>query len=362
MIRQANGPIFRELVPYKPDSIIRRGLTLVDEVGLGTGKIRLVVVDDIAQTRLNLASLLSLEADMEVVGLAGDGQEGIEVVREVHPDVVLMDIHMPTMDGLTATEIIAAGPRAPAVIIISIRDEKDYIRRSMLAGAKDYLIKPFPADALVAAIRSVHELGVSTADDVGESEFEETSNESEHQWLHEGAPFNVCPSEQELPSGFHPWGGSGPWHDYERIGGEESHHWNYVFSRGSRPATSSPFISLHLIICPSLEIAREKLVREVVGARDNMGLTALPTFAGFGRWPRAGIFSEPRELPITLGDESELFEAVFFGRMTVWGYVRIRKVLVGIQAQDVSMDVVKDQLRRMVDKVTDEFSLGGHDQ
>jgi hypothetical protein len=121
-------------------------------------------------------------------------------------------------------------------------------------------------------------------------------------------------------------------------------------------------MSLHLIICPSSEVAREKLEREVVNARGSMGLRAQPTFGGFTWWPRAGIYSEPRELTISLGDDSQLFEAVFFGRTTVWAYVRIDAVVVGIQAQDVSTDIVEDQIRRMVDRVGEELAHGGDNE
>ncbi|MHB8323889.1 MAG: AAA family ATPase [Candidatus Dormibacteria bacterium] len=120
--------------------------------------IRVVVVDDIPSTRENLKKLLSFEDDIEVVGSAGDGREGIEVSRQLQPHVVLMDVNMPGMDGITATEALAVElPQCP-VVIMSVQGERDYLRRAMQSGAREFLIKPFTGDELVASIRRVYEL------------------------------------------------------------------------------------------------------------------------------------------------------------------------------------------------------------
>jgi pilus assembly protein CpaE len=117
------------------------------------GKIRVVIVDDITETRENIRKLLQFEADVEVVGVARTGQEGIEVTKEMRPDVVLMDINMPDMDGITATEKIRAAFPATQIVILSVQSDSNYMRRAMLAGARDFLTKPPDVDELTAAIR-----------------------------------------------------------------------------------------------------------------------------------------------------------------------------------------------------------------
>ena len=120
--------------------------------------IRVLVVDDIASTRDNLKKLLSFEEDIEVVGTAADGREGIEVSRQLQPHVVLMDVNMPVMDGISATEALAVElPQCP-VVIMSVQGERDYLRRAMQSGAREFLIKPFTGDELVASIRRVYDL------------------------------------------------------------------------------------------------------------------------------------------------------------------------------------------------------------
>ncbi|MGC2191734.1 MAG: response regulator [Candidatus Dormiibacterota bacterium] len=124
----------------------------------GKSVIRVVVVDDIASTRENLKKLLSFEEDIEVVGTAGDGRTGIDVTRQLAPHVVLMDVNMPGMDGIAATETLAVeSPNSP-VVIMSVQGERDYLRRAMQSGAREFLIKPFTGDELVSSIRRVYEM------------------------------------------------------------------------------------------------------------------------------------------------------------------------------------------------------------
>ena len=123
-----------------------------------TDVIRLLIVDDIASTRENLQKLLSFEEDVEVIGTAGDGKQGLEEAHRLHPDIVLTDVNMPIMDGIQFTERLAAELPSSPVIIMSVQGERDYLRRAMQAGAREYLIKPFSHDELVAAIRRVHQL------------------------------------------------------------------------------------------------------------------------------------------------------------------------------------------------------------
>ena len=121
-------------------------------------QIRILVVDDIAETRENLAKLIGFETDMVVAASAEGGQQAVELAKRERPDVILMDINMPGMDGITATEIIANTVPGSPIIMMSVQGEQDYLRRSMLAGAREFLVKPFSADELVNAIRHVHEI------------------------------------------------------------------------------------------------------------------------------------------------------------------------------------------------------------
>ena len=118
-------------------------------------RIKVLIVDDIPETRDHLSKLLGFESDVEVVGAAAGGPEAITLAASVKPDVVLMDINMPGMDGITATEKLAAEVPAAAVIMMSVQGEADYLRRSMLAGAREFLVKPFSSDELTASIRQV---------------------------------------------------------------------------------------------------------------------------------------------------------------------------------------------------------------
>lgn len=121
-------------------------------------KIRVIIVDDIAETRENIRKLLQFEADFEVVGVARTGKEGIQVAAETQPDVVLMDINMPDMDGITATEQIRAKIPGTQIVILSVQSDSNYLRRAMLAGARDFLTKPPDADELTRAIRRAGEM------------------------------------------------------------------------------------------------------------------------------------------------------------------------------------------------------------
>jgi pilus assembly protein CpaE len=119
-------------------------------------QIRVLIVDDIPETRDHLTKLLGFESDIEVVGSAASGGEAIEQSVRLKPDVVLMDINMPDMDGIATTEQLAARVPTAAVVMMSVQGEADYLRRSMLAGAREFLVKPFSSDELTASIRQVH--------------------------------------------------------------------------------------------------------------------------------------------------------------------------------------------------------------
>jgi len=120
--------------------------------------IRILIVDDIPSTRDNLQKLLGFEDDIEVCGSAGDGKEAIDQAHKLRPDIILMDVNMPSMDGIQATEQLAQELPTSPVIIMSVQGERDYLRRAMQAGAREFLIKPFSHDELVAAVRRVYQL------------------------------------------------------------------------------------------------------------------------------------------------------------------------------------------------------------
>jgi len=115
-----------------------------------------MIVDDISETRDHLAKLLGFESDIEVVGTAASGAEAIEQAASLVPDGILMDINMPDMDGIAATERLSAQVPGAAVVMMSVQGEADYLRRSMLAGAREFLVKPFSSDELTASIRQVY--------------------------------------------------------------------------------------------------------------------------------------------------------------------------------------------------------------
>lgn len=119
-------------------------------------KIGVVIVDDIPETREHLSKLLSFENDIEVVGMASNGMEALEVAARLRPDVVLMDINMPGMDGIATTEQLTATVPTAAIVMMSVQGEADYLRRSMLAGAREFLVKPFSSDELCSSIRQVY--------------------------------------------------------------------------------------------------------------------------------------------------------------------------------------------------------------
>ena len=125
---------------------------------MSTDKIRVLIVDDIAETRENVRKLLQFESDVDVVGVAGSGKEGIHLAQELDPDVVLMDINMPDMDGITATEAIRQKQPHIQVIILSVQNDQNYMRRAMLAGARDFLTKPPMGDELISAVRRAGEM------------------------------------------------------------------------------------------------------------------------------------------------------------------------------------------------------------
>lgn len=119
--------------------------------------IKVLLVDDIAEARDGIRRLLSFESDFKVVGAATNGREGVEMARELQPDIVIMDINMPDMDGLEAASRITKALPTVGVIMMSVQDDQDYMQRAMLAGARFFLSKPPTMDKLYSTIRSVYQ-------------------------------------------------------------------------------------------------------------------------------------------------------------------------------------------------------------
>lgn len=119
--------------------------------------IRVLIVDDLPETRENVRKLLQFEQDIEVVNQAGTGEQAIEMAQADQPDIILMDINMPGIDGIGASQRISELVPRAQVIIMSVQSDSDYLRRAMMAGARDFLTKPFGGDELVAAIRRVYD-------------------------------------------------------------------------------------------------------------------------------------------------------------------------------------------------------------
>jgi pilus assembly protein CpaE len=121
------------------------------------GKIRVLIVDDVQESRENVERLLKFEPDINIIGTASRGQEAIDIAIAQKPDVILMDVNMPDMDGITATRTIMSQAPGIGVIMMSVLNEPDVLRRSMLAGAREYLVKPFSLDELLTSVRNVHQ-------------------------------------------------------------------------------------------------------------------------------------------------------------------------------------------------------------
>jgi DNA-binding NarL/FixJ family response regulator len=116
--------------------------------------IRVLLVDDQALFREGLETLLSVHKDIEVVGQASNGQEAVEVALQVHPDVVLMDVRMPNLNGVRATRRLKKALPQCRVIVLTTFDDDEYVFDALRAGAVGYLLKDVPSARLVEAIRA----------------------------------------------------------------------------------------------------------------------------------------------------------------------------------------------------------------
>ncbi|MBM9458434.1 response regulator transcription factor [Nocardioides sp. zg-536] len=125
------------------------------EQGQEQRRIRILLVDDEALVRAGLRMLLSSAPDVEVVGEASDGVEVVDQVRSLSPDIVLMDIRMPKVDGLRALALVRALPEPPSVVILTTFDLDEHLAEALEKGAAGFLLKDTPPAALIQAIRTV---------------------------------------------------------------------------------------------------------------------------------------------------------------------------------------------------------------
>lgn len=118
--------------------------------------ISILVVDDSPVTRENVTRLCQFDPELQVVGEAANGKEALLQARRLQPDVILMDINMPEVDGIAATESISRENLGTSIIMMSVQGEQEYLRQAMLAGAREYLTKPFSGDELANTIKRVY--------------------------------------------------------------------------------------------------------------------------------------------------------------------------------------------------------------
>jgi pilus assembly protein CpaE len=119
--------------------------------------IKVLIVDDIPETREHLSRLLGFEQEIDVAGTAGSGEEALKVAMELRPDVIVMDINMPGMDGVAAAEVISQRLPTCPIIMMSVHGEAEQLKRSITAGAREFLVKPFSGDEFATSIKRVHE-------------------------------------------------------------------------------------------------------------------------------------------------------------------------------------------------------------
>lgn len=117
---------------------------------------KILIVDDDALIRDSLKILLGLEDDIEVVGTASNGQEAFDLVREKRPDIVLMDIRMPVMDGVLATKLIKENFKEVKVVILTTFKDDEYIKEAVKNGAEGYILKNQSSDSIVEGLRAVY--------------------------------------------------------------------------------------------------------------------------------------------------------------------------------------------------------------
>jgi DNA-binding NarL/FixJ family response regulator len=165
--------------------------------------IRILIVEDQTIIRQGLRRLLEAQPDLTVVGEAENGQQAIDQVAQYLPDVVLMDIRMPIMDGLTATQVICDRFPKVRVLILTTFDDEQYVEKLMQIGTIGYLLKDTPSEELAQAIRSAHRGYTQLGPGLFQKAFRERSNASpviKSALVQEESPVDLTPREQEVLS------------------------------------------------------------------------------------------------------------------------------------------------------------------
>lgn len=141
-------------------------------------KLRVLIADDVQETRRNTRLMLATIDDVEVVAIASNGLQAVQLAKEHHPDIVLLDINMPELDGLSAFRRIAQIHPDTGCIIISAEKDTTTLRTAMSMGVQEYLIKPFTIDELEVAVTRVHERVIQTRKKIAQMESLNRKNEA----------------------------------------------------------------------------------------------------------------------------------------------------------------------------------------
>lgn len=131
-------------------------------------KIKVVLADDHVVVRSGIKNLLENEGDVEVIGEASNGEEALKVVEKLKPDLLIIDIRMPEMNGLDATKILTQSGSSTKALILSMHDDEDYILQSIESGASGYLLKDTSKDEFMKAIKTIHQGGKYFSGDISQ--------------------------------------------------------------------------------------------------------------------------------------------------------------------------------------------------
>lgn len=136
-------------------------------------KIKILIADDHSLVREGLKQILELESDMQIVGQAGDGEEAIMLLQQTKPDIVILDINMPKMNGIQTLRRMKDMDYTTKIIMLTFHEEEEYIRETLNLGANGYVLKDAESESLTKAIREVYNGGTSTPTHIMNSNFEE---------------------------------------------------------------------------------------------------------------------------------------------------------------------------------------------
>lgn len=141
-------------------------------------KLRLLIADDHQMFRAGIVNLLKKEETFEIVGEASNGEEAVQLVAALQPDVVLMDIHLPIMDGLMATQLITNSGSLSKILVLTSYEEEEYVVNMIRSGAKGYVLKEAPIDELLLAIKTIAKGSSYFAKEISETIFSLLSQSS----------------------------------------------------------------------------------------------------------------------------------------------------------------------------------------